>query len=205
MSYSPLPRGEGWLRPLLFRRNQCHNAPVSEDGYGAVPLHRSQFNGRCSCQYNGKYNNQFNDRCICQYNGKYNDQIQWQVQSPRQRCPRPPRERPHRHPLARVMPGRGIRAPRSQTRNEIKIGQEMKSEHNLSIKIGQYNAECSRRNNGECNVETSRPMANARARAKTTGTVITARTATTTGHDGHGREAGTAGTAGTADTAVPDR
>ena len=184
MSYSPLPRGEGWLRPLLFKRNQFHNAPVSEDGYGAVPLHRSQFNGRCSCQYNGKYN----------------DQIQWQVQSPRQRCPRPPRERPHRHPLARVMPGRGIRAPRSQTRNETKIGQEMKSEHNLSIKIGQYSAECNRRIHGECNVETSRPIASARAQnrhcADTTGT------ATATGHDGHGREAGTAGTA---DTAVPDR
>ena len=190
MSYSPLPRGEGWLRPLLFKRNQCHNAPVSEDGYGAVPLHRSQFNGRC----------------ICQYNGKYNDQIQWQVQSPRQRCPRPPRERPHRHPLARVMPGRGIRAPRSQTRNETKIGQEMKSEHNLSIKIGQYSAECNRRIHGECNVETSRPIANARAQnrrcADTTGT------AAATGHDGHGREAGTAstaGAAGTADTAVPER
>ena len=79
----------------------------------------------------------------------------------------------------------------------------MKSEHNLSIKIGQYSAECNRRIHGECNVETSRPIANAMVQnqrwADTTDTAGTAGTAATAG------TAGTAGAAGTADTAVPDR
>ena len=78
MSYSPLPRGEGWLRPLLFKRNQCHNAPVSEDGYGAVPLYRGQYNGRCICQYNGKYSGQYKGKYIGQnkskYSGRYSGQ-----------------------------------------------------------------------------------------------------------------------------------
>ena len=71
MSYSPLPRGEGWLRPLLFKRNQFHNAPVSEEGYGAVPLHRGQYNGRCICQYNGKYSGQYKGNYIGQNKNNY--------------------------------------------------------------------------------------------------------------------------------------
>ena len=86
MSYSPLPRGEGWLRPLLLKRNQFHSAPVSEEGYGAVPLYRGQYNGQYigqhSGQYNGKYNGQnngkYSGRYSGQHNGRYNGQCSGQ-------------------------------------------------------------------------------------------------------------------------------
>ena len=72
MSYSPLPRGEGWLRPLLLKRNQFHSAPVSEDGYGAVPLYGGQYNGQYTCQYNGQYSGQYKSKYNGQNNSKYN-------------------------------------------------------------------------------------------------------------------------------------
>ena len=72
MSYSPLPRGEGWLRPLLFKRNQFHSAPISEDGYGAVPLYGGQYNGQYTCQYNGQYRGQYKRKYNSQNNSKYN-------------------------------------------------------------------------------------------------------------------------------------
>ena len=80
MNYSPLPRGEGWLRPLLLKRNQFHSAPVSEDGYEAVPLYRGQYNGQYTCQYNGQYNGQYKGKYIgvgqnnSKYSGRYSGQ-----------------------------------------------------------------------------------------------------------------------------------
>ena len=82
MIYSPLPWGEGWLRPLLLKRNQCHSAPVSEDGYEAVPLYRGQYNGQYkgkhvsqnNSKYSGRYNGQHNGRYNGQHNGRYNGQ-----------------------------------------------------------------------------------------------------------------------------------
>ena len=72
MSYSRLPRGEGWLRPLLFKRNQFHSVPISEDGYGAVPLYGGQYNGQYTCQDNGQYNGQYKSKYTGQNNSKYN-------------------------------------------------------------------------------------------------------------------------------------
>ena len=87
MRNSPLPRWEGWLRPLLLKR--FRSAPVSEEGYGAVPLHSGQYSG----QYNGQQSGQIlaSTRPVqwpvqwptCgQYNGKYTRQweVQWPVQ-----------------------------------------------------------------------------------------------------------------------------
>ena len=49
-----------------------HSAPVSEDGYGAVPLYGGQYNGQYTCQYNGQYNGQYKSKYNGQNNSKYN-------------------------------------------------------------------------------------------------------------------------------------